>query len=104
MPLNNPMAGAQVASGEYTGNNTVNRFIPHGLTVKPRLVCISKVGGSYWYWIFGDRAAILVSAAGENSSLPVTIPDKTNFHVGNATNYNFTANANTFVYSWVAIG
>ena len=38
-------------NGNYTGNNTVNRAIPHGLSVAPKIVLIAREGGSYQFRI-----------------------------------------------------
>ncbi len=97
-------SGAVIASGNYTGNSAVNRAIAHGLGVTPKLIVLKITNDSYWYIIFGAVAMIGSLTAGALAQLAVTIPDNTNFYVGNATNYSLSANLDTYVYYWVAIG
>ncbi len=92
---------AVVSSGSYTGNATVNRAIPHGLGVTPKLIYLVEESVVAFYHIIGALAEIRSSTSGR---LAVTIPDATNFYVGNATSYPQSANENLKVYDWVAIG
>lgn len=89
-----------VASGSYTGNETANRAIPHGLGVIPKMVLISNDVQGWYQAIFTDIVAYVQSAA--NNNLGVTAPDATNFYVGNATEYNHSANGTAGSWSWVA--
>ncbi len=100
---------ARITSGTYAGNDTVNRAIPHGLGVTPKIVFISdtQAGIFCWFRIFGGLAQILyfrilVATAGKYA---VTIPNATNFYVGNAASYTYSANeTDSGTYYWVAIG
>ena len=94
--------GAIVTSGQYTGNNTVNRTIPHGLGTTPKIVLLARNNLGRTYRIMGAVAQIQYESS--NLIYAVTIPDGTNFYVGNATNYGNSANASSLVYDWVAIG
>jgi hypothetical protein len=97
-----PTVGAKINTGSYTGNNTANRAIAHGLGVAAKLVII--VSGA------DGRAYIEVATANriydtqDNSFYQVTNMNATNFYVGNAAHYDESANANTKTYKWVAIG
>lgn len=95
----------QAASGNYTGDNTVNRVIPHGLPAAPKIVLIVQSDGDYAFRITTGLAAINWQYAGGSTSGShvVTAIDITNFYVGNAVNYGRSANGNTIPYYWVAI-
>ncbi|MBA7672843.1 hypothetical protein ES703_81030 [subsurface metagenome] len=106
MPLNNPTASGAASEGTYAGDNTANRFIPHGLPGTPKAVIIvSGHAGDD----FGDKLAIIKAgwerilyfAGGANSSLAVTAMDGTNFHVGNATSYELSQNLSGIDYYWI---
>lgn len=107
MPLNNPAAAAEINLGSYTGDNTVNRFIPHGLTKTPKVVLIVGDDGGdnrgEHYAIFQGSARIYCSPQDANMSLGVTAMDSLNFHVGNATSQANSANINTRTFYWVAM-
>ena len=90
----------QVTSGSYTGNVVANRAIPHGLGTTPKVVHILHEGTHNTFIIFGSYGDILMVAT---NRLDVTIPDATNFYVGNATDYTYSANCSNYNYSWVAI-
>lgn len=101
-------AVSSINSGSYTGDNSVNRAIPHGLGSIPCLVVIFNTqavdtGGDSLYHIVTGIGRIYYGGGGANSRLTVTAPDATNFYVGNATGYANTANENLITYSWVAI-
>lgn len=94
---------AIIVSGSYTGNDTVNRAIPHGLGVVPKLVMVSEsTNGSVIKLI---RPGYL-DYQSETSSIvyAVTTWTTTNFYVGNSSNYTASGNGNTAVYYWVAFG
>ena len=96
---------AKITSGTYTGNNTVNRAIAHGLGRIPKIVLIYE-SASYFYFhrITIGLAAVAYVNAAANGNIAVTAPDATNFYVGNATNYPTSANDSAGSYYWVAIG
>lgn len=93
------------SNGTYTGNNGVNRAIPHGLGVVPKIVIITISNGTFWFRIHGSRAIISYC---ENTpamgSHGVTIPDAASFYVGNAGSQVQSANANATDFDWIAIG
>jgi hypothetical protein len=101
---------AKVTSGSYTGNDTANRTIAHGLGVAPKIVLLIdnnaqpflfRIIAGYAY-IFCIPSATLYALKAEVSA--VAALDVTNFYVGNATSYPFSANASGITYYWVAIG
>ena len=92
-----------VSSGSYTGNNTASRAIAHGLGHTPSIVLIKTWVGVPWFRIFGAVAQISYVTPGSQGQWAVTIPDTTNFYVGNASNYLWSANDENYTFSWVAI-
>lgn len=102
----NLMAGqAKITSGQYTGNDGVNRAVAHGLGVAPKFVFITRNNSAaLFFTIVAGLAQIHQFASGTNSLLAVTAGTTTNFYVGNATSYTNSANADAIVYDWVAIG
>jgi len=103
--LNNPVAvGSKVTHGNYTGNDGVNRAIPHGLDVVPDIVLIAREDGSYFHRQHNGRNYIIwMNNAGEGEHA-VTAMSAVNFYVGNAAQYNESANANLQDFRWCAIG
>ncbi|KKK88619.1 hypothetical protein LCGC14_2741340, partial [marine sediment metagenome] len=80
--------------GTYVGDNTVNRAIAHGLGVQPQIIFFTTVAASSAYYMYNNRdQAITYVDPGAENRLFVTISDDTYFYVGNATNYNQSANA-----------
>ncbi|MBA7672895.1 hypothetical protein ES703_81082 [subsurface metagenome] len=102
MPLNNPTPGESPTSGSYTGDNTANRFIPHGLKTTPKLIFIMQSNEPNISHILGAMAAMEYHFAASDGRYTVTIPDSTNFHVGDAANYSLSKNATGETYYWVA--
>lgn len=108
------LGGAAITQGSYTGNNTANRAVAHGLGTTPKVVIIICVGtlsaADAGHFIInsgvGAISAIIYASATttKEAHLSVTAPDSTNFYVGNATNYGNSANAGSETYYWVAIG
>ena len=89
------------SSGSYTGDNTINRAIAHGLGTTPSLILLFQVDS--WerqYSIFAGVAKIYDYCERTNNA--VTAPDATNFYVGNSSNYERAANYSGFTYRWVA--
>lgn len=105
-----PAGRWRVTSGSYTGDSTANRAIAHGQPITPKIVFIFNhtiVG--YFYVITTNLAAIreyqLLGANNEGQEWAVTAMDADNFYVGNALNYQKSANVNTpETYYWVVIG
>lgn len=95
---------AGVSSGTYSGNNTANRAIAHGLSKAPYLVIIYRSTGNYERISIIPGGYITYHSAAAIDQLPVTAPDATNFYVGNASSYSASANNTTVDYKWVAIG
>lgn len=104
-------AGATIATGSYTGNNTANRAIPHGLGATPKVVFIIGMPDTNNFYLFIQHngedfirflrtSATSIQASGK---IAVTAMDGINFYVGNASQWDNSANYNTYVYQWVAI-
>lgn len=86
--------------GSYSGNDSANRAIAHGLGRVPSIVNILVAGGSQLYLISGALAQVTCINAGTN--LAVTAMDATYFYVGNAASYLNSANAIGGTYHWGA--
>ncbi len=86
-------------TGNYVGNSTANRAIPHNLGHTPTVVFITN--SNY----FGIMAAAIfngyIISVGNRG---VTAADATNFYVGTAGAFPDSANNNAETYKWVAIG
>jgi len=96
MPIFNPSIPPVVAtSGTYTGNNTANRAIPHGLARVPNLVLLTDRGNGYMWRIQGIQPTIIHfhTAGAMSQASAVTAMNQTNFYVGNAADYNNSANS-----------
>ena len=95
---------AVIASDSYTGNDTANRAIAHGLGRQPKFIYIyTPETRNYQFVVSMDGYVKLTYSAGDYSHA-VTTSDATNFYVGNASNYLQSANDDTNTYQWVAIG
>jgi len=104
MPLNNPSAEVQINTGLYTGNSSVNRAIPHGLSKTPKAVFIvNQNDGAPMFWLIRAFAGIFYVAAAAAGKHAVTAADATNFYVGNAASYTNSGNLATKEHEWVAI-
>lgn len=87
--------------GGYTGDDTANRAIAHGLGRTPKHVWIGRgASGPNLFRLMSGLAYILSNA----TALAVTPPNTTNFFVGNATSYINSANETGGGYYWIAIG
>lgn len=104
MKIDNSSGKANVTTGEYTGNDTQNRAIPHGLGRTPKIVFVIRNNGTSWFTIYTFLAAIFYLSASTNTYIAVTAIDGTNFYVGNAASYSTSANSLGWFYYWVAIG
>jgi len=92
-----------VSSGSYTGDDTNNHAIPHGLGHTPSIVLIVCANDYYWFRIFKTQAAIWYNTTAIGV-IAVTVPDATNFYVGNTgAGLALSANLDPYVYRWVAI-
>ena len=95
------VAGIAIAQDTYTGNDTADRAIPHGLGVIPKFVAIATT--LTWGLEFAGVAAVLYNDAAALGAYAVTAPDATNFYIGNATSYARSLNSNGLTYYWVAL-
>lgn len=87
--------GVAIASGSYTGNDTDNRAIAHGLGATPKLVLIGRIGGLDGGLVTDTRNA----NHGTNTNVAVTGWDSTYFYVSNTT---VIFNNSGVTYNWVA--
>lgn len=105
MPLNNPTAAVKVNSGNYTGDNSANRAISHGLGATPRIVCIIEVSsGQFWFRQIQGYNYLFYQVPGVAGRYAVTAMSDTYFYVGNAGDYSKSANENAVSYYWAAYG
>ena len=104
MPLNNPAAGAEVKYGTYTGDNGIDRAIPHGLATTPKIVHIGIGNGATVYQQLLGRAGITYWQPAAQALKVVSALDSTNFYVGTSGFLGESANVGTVDYWWVAIG
>jgi len=97
---------AGVKSGTYTGNDAANRAMPHGLGVTPKVVLFQELSNAYMTSLIQGTGAIYTQdiTVGVGLVRTVTIPDATNFYVGDGTNHTQTANSSARSYLWIAIG
>lgn len=102
-----------MATGSYTGNNTANRAIAHGLGVTPKLVVIISItNAKALIGILNPLDASITSgsefaaagAAPQINTYPVTAMNTTNFYVGHSGDMYLAANSNTCTYKWFALG
>ncbi len=91
-----------VTTGTYTGNNSANRAIAHGLPGRPSLILIGETNIVSRNRILGTEAGIQFDWTTQSVFFAVTQPDATNFYVGNATQYTQSANATGINYHWTA--
>lgn len=87
-----------ITAGSFVGDATVNRAIAHKGGAIPKAVFLSTPG----YFIFTIIPGI-ISLSNFNTGYAITVWDQNNFYVGNATDYNRTANLNLIAYNWVAL-
>lgn len=102
-----PATLSKNATCSYTGNDTVNRAIAHGLGRTPKIIVGAlyvSSGEAYIYIIISGLNYIIHNRSTTAGGLAVTAPDATNFYVGNATEYTYSANHTGETYYWVAIG
>jgi hypothetical protein len=92
-----------VKTGSYTGDNTTNRAIPHGLETTPKIIFImgTHIDLGFLRIVTSEGYVRSIEDASVHR-LAVTTPDTTNFYVGNPSDYGHSANGE-FTYYWVAI-
>jgi hypothetical protein len=107
---------AYKSSGSYTGNDTANRAIPHGLGVIPILVLIwyRKITSPYnsYFAVQNPNIAALFGFYGDMSTgywmmrtdLSLTAINATNFYIGDSSDYPKSMNGAGLTYYWAAIG
>ncbi len=96
---------ARANVGNYTGNDSADRAVAHGLGKVPLFV---EINDDQIYmaqgWLYNGWNYIKYFYNNGGGSLSVAAMDTTNFYVGNATSYTNSCNKVGFVYRWVAIG
>ena len=107
-------SGVAATSGSYTGNDTANRAIPHGLGATPKIVFLEMRNDTttYAFRMHAGGAKIVCYYLPQNTAnyvsgdwFAVTEMDATNFYVGsNVGDKRDSGNALNYVYRWVAIG
>ena len=91
-------------SGSYTGQDSVNYAVPHGINRIPLFINIQDVLSGYFIRILKGSGNIWYLTTSEHGHKTVTAPDSTNFYVGNVSNYTFSANLSPRTYIWEAFG
>ena len=103
MPLNNPATGfATFNTGSYTGDDSVNKAIPHGLGAEPTLVFITS-NQQFSFVIAKGDPGFITAAKAPTGRMAVTQPNATNFYVGNAGDYPSSANQTVAAHAWTAV-
>jgi hypothetical protein len=96
--------GAVITSGTYTGDNSVNRGMPHGLGTTPKLVIIVEDSATYYFILIAGLDTVNRFSSGGWGYIAVTAKDSTNFYVGDSSSYRNSANSGSHDYFWVAMG
>lgn len=97
------VAGAAINSGSYVGNDAIDRAIIHGLGVTPKFIFVYATSASN-HWNCCLNALGIISRVDIITVFTVSVPDATDFHVGDAANLTNSANGVGITYDWVAIG
>jgi hypothetical protein len=93
-------SGTKIITGTYTGNDTVNRAIAHGIGKIPAFIFIEQVN---YFLCWNVLVGYLLQHIWSGRPV-VTAPDSNNFYVGNSDSYEGSANAGGISYKWIAIG
>lgn len=104
MTLNNPSSSA-AGKGNYTGDDSANRSIPHGVGSTPALVIIICRTETFHYFLNSGnptKLRYINAATPTEGNKTVTAMDSTNFYVGDGATHDASANKNTIVYDWIA--
>jgi hypothetical protein len=102
MPLQNPShLAAIVNQGLYTGNDTVNRAIAHGLPTTPKVVLFFTSTERFGV-IMRDFGEVMNVNSGGVIAHATVASSSTNFYVGNVADYPQSMNASGTTYKWVA--
>lgn len=100
MQISNPLPVVNTY-GSYTGDDTANRAIPHGLGSIPAMVHIIATTDFHTFKEWRDYDHI--SNDQVDQAYLVTAMDITNFYVGHITSYELSANRSGRTHHWVAI-
>lgn len=96
---------SKVTTGSYVGNDTVNRAVAHGMGRAPLAVyMVEDSGTNGLLFILDGYGGGKLYNTKTPSNYAVTVPDATNFYVGNAGSYVLSGNANGQTLYWTAIG
>lgn len=98
--MNISHAITSIRTGTYTGDDTENKAIDHGLGRTPSLVLIFAAGIHFVLDCLGGTSYLGPTSSGTKYS--VTHPTSVSFYVGDAVSYQNSANQNAITYSWVA--
>ena len=88
------------ASGTYAGDGSANKAIAHGLGRVPKFIILTNEVNATSMRIVESGKIHGLSEFGHDY-LAVTAPTSTNFYVGNATSYPYSANNSVDTYNWV---
>lgn len=92
-----------VNSGTYTGNDTAQRAIAHGLGVIPKHVLIVDTNGFIGQYNGLANTTLMYTNAGNDGAVTLTGMNATNFYVGHATpGYPNSMNSAGVIYYWIA--
>lgn len=94
-------ASKSITSGNYTGDGSTNRGIPHGLGTTPKIVFIWQPGGMGEILYKGGLIAAITGSNTCNIATGITDFDATNFYVGKAGAES--GNGNLQPYQWIAL-
>ena len=100
MDLSISPAPYEVKTGSYVGDASSNKAIAHSCGVIPKFIIVYAISYNYLITRQGQISKFDNTAL---TMLGCTVPDATNFYVGNATNYANSANANGTTYYFTAI-
>ncbi len=98
------ISGIATVYGTYTGDDTRERGITHGLGRTPELVLITAIVAGHFFRIIRYEAFIYYQHQNSGGRLSWAGLHSAVFWVGDPANYTLSANANGIDYVWVAIG
>ena len=102
--INNPGSVTVATSGIYTGNDTENRAIPHGLGAIPKLVVIYSASVPAMVMVRTNTTSLTFAQSEANSPIyDITDGNATNFYVGDMASYFISGNGMGVLYKWIAI-
>jgi len=92
--------------GNYTGDGAVDRAIPHTLGVVPKLVIIYNSSGAWAirFQFYGTDTIYYVDGGPTFATFGVAAMTTANFYVGDAAEFERSANFLGTDYRWVAFG